>query len=132
MAKLRPSSRLARLERGSAVAEFALLALPMSLLLVGGVNYCLNVFIDSAFRFEAISVARFAALADVSIQQASDRANQVCSLAMPKLSAICAVKFVGPGAGFSSVTFSYQPLNLAVLTAERVTINAVVPLEIPK
>ena len=129
LAKLRPSRRASTGETGSAVAEFALLALPMSLLLVGSINYCLNVFIDSAMRFEAISVARFGALADVSLGDANERAGLVCAQSRQRLSTDCSVHFSG---AYSSATFSYQPLSLNLLRPERVIIDAVVPLEIAK
>ncbi|MEY4293855.1 MAG: hypothetical protein RIR29_505 [Actinomycetota bacterium] len=112
------------------MAQFALLAVPMSLLLVGDISYCLNVLIDSALRFEAIAVARFGALADVSLGEASDRAGQVCASAHDMLSANCSVNFVN--SQFSVATFEYQPLNLLLFRPERVIINAMVPLEIAK
>ena len=112
------------------MAQFALLAVPMSLLLVGGVSYCLNVLIDSAMRFEAISAARFGALADVSLGDASNRAGQVCASAHERLSENCSVNFAN--SQFSVATFEYQPLNLLLFRPERVIIHAMVPLEIAK
>jgi hypothetical protein len=112
------------------VAQFALLAVPMSLLLVGAISYCLNVLIDSAMRFEAIAVARFGALADVALGEASDRAAQVCASAHDRLSASCSVDFVN--SQFSVAIFEYQPLNLLLFRPERVIIHAMVPLEIAK
>lgn len=130
MAKLRLFRHASSGEVGSAVAEFALLALPMSLLLVGAFNYCLNVFIDSALRFEAISVARFAALADVTVGDANERAVRVCASLNQGFSARCSVSY--EASSFASVAFEYQPLSLVVFKPERVIIDAVVPLEIAK
>lgn len=130
MEKLRRFSRTLASENGSAVAQFAVLAVPMSLLLVGGISYCLNVLIDSAMRFEAIAVARFGALADVSLGEASNRAGQVCAAANERLSVDCSVAFVN--SQFSVASFEYQPLNLLLFRPERVSINAMVPLEIAK
>ena len=111
------------------MAEFALLALPMTLLLVGAINYSLNVLIDSEMRFEAISVARFGALADVSLIEANERAGRACESTRDKLESSCSVSFVG---AYSAATFAYQPLSLVLLKPQRVIINAMVPLEIAK
>jgi hypothetical protein len=54
----------------------------------------------------------------------------VCAAAKERLSADCSVAFVN--SQFSVASFEYQPLNLLLFRPERVSINAMVPLEIAK
>lgn len=113
------------------MAEFALLALPMSLVFAVAMAYCLNVYFDSVLRFEAIGAARFAALADVTVAEAESHARSAC-LAMPALiGAQCRVG-ISAAQGFAVSEFSYTPLAMFTLTPRRVTIDAAASLEIAK
>ena len=118
-------------EAGSAVAEFALIAVPLCLVFAAAMAYCLNVYVDSIMRFEAIAAARFAALADVSHSEASARAAGKCSALPHVFSPRCNATWQ-TGGSVAVSEFSYQPLGLLFLPSKRVIINASAPLEISK
>ena len=135
LAKSRLSSRCLD-EKGSAVAEFSLLAVPLSLLLVASVNFCLNVYVDSVFRFQAIATARFASLADVTLGEANSFAAERCEPQATWLAATCIVNVASPSAaapqGYAVSTFSYQPIGFAWFRSNRVVIHAQVANETSK
>lgn len=118
-------------DRGSAVAEFALLAVPLCLVLVMACNYCLNVYFDSVLRFEAIASARFAALADVGLEEANGRAASHCLTEASWLATKCSIEIDAVGQ-FAVAHISYQPLSLALFQQERVSINASAALELQR
>ncbi len=121
---------------GSTAAEFALLALPLSLLLAASINYCLNVYLDSVFRYQVVATARFGALADVTLAEANLLAEQRCQSNISWLASSCSIAFGAPAPeapnGYVVSTFSYQPLALAWFQTRRVVIHASVANEVAK
>ena len=118
-------------DAGSAVAEFALIAVPLCLVFAAAMAYCLNVYVDSTLRFEAIAAARFAALADVSASEATARAAAKCSALPAVFASRCSATWQA-GESVAVSEFSYQPLGFLALQPKRVIINACAPLEIAK
>lgn len=124
-------SRLAS-EKGSAVAEFALLAFPLCLSTIACANYCLNVYIDTLFRASAISTARFASLADTTLGQARQIADKTCKSGFAQVIAKCELAYVLGHRQVAEVHMSYKPLSLLVFEQGTVNIVATVGLEEPK
>lgn len=118
-------------EAGSAVVEFALIAVPLCLVFAAAMTYCLNVYVDSTMRFEAIAAARFAALADVTASEANVGAFDKCSGVPAPFAARCTTTWQ-TGGSVAVSEFSYQPLGLLTLQPKRVVIHASAPLEISK
>ena len=118
-------------ESGSAVAEFALIAVPLCLLFAAAMAFCINVYVDSTMRYEAIATARFAALADVSLGEARTKASEKCAQFSSLVTPRCEVEWQASAAAALS-EYSYQPIGLLFFEAKRVVINASTPLEISK
>jgi hypothetical protein len=115
-------------QRGSAVAEFVLLAMPLCLLVIGATNYCLNVLLDTTLRNQTLAVARFASLADVSLEQGNDRLDGLCADLPDSLLASCELDRNHDGIVIARV--AYQPMNMVVYIPGRVSISAAVALEV--
>jgi hypothetical protein len=113
-------------ESGSAVTEFVMLAVPLSLLIAASLNFCTNVYIDSIIRFQAVSAARFGALADVSLAEARSRTASLC--AFKYFDVRCELNWDVAGK-WSKAEFSFQPLSVFLFQPRRVNINAAVARE---
>lgn len=121
-AKLQLSS-----QRGSAVAEFVLLALPLCLIVAGSATYCLNALLDTTLRTQTLSAARFAALADVSLEQAQTKVEEFCTGLSARLGATCVLN--QRDQAYAVVTVSYQPLAMFIYSPKRVSFSAAVASE---
>ncbi len=117
---------------GSAVAEFALLALPLCVMTISATNYAINSYGDTLLRAGAISAARFASLADVSKEEAQTFARRLCISGSLALQASCLVEIVPGDSPIAVAHFSYQPLSLLVYQPEAVSIRASTALESSK
>lgn len=121
-AKLQPSS-----QRGSAVAEFVLLALPLCLIVAGSATFALNALLDTTLRTQTLSAARFASLADVSIKQAQTKVEEFCKSLNAQLDASCVLN--QRDQALTVVTVNYQPLDIFIFSPKRVTFSAAVAIE---
>lgn len=119
-------------ESGSAVTEFALLALPLCIMTISATNYAINVYNDTLLRAGAISAARFASLADTSLEEARIFARRICLPESSVLKASCNVEVTSGERPAAVAQFSYQPLGLLVYQPEAVRIRASTALETPK
>jgi hypothetical protein len=119
-------------DRGSAVAEFSLLALPLCLISIAAINYGLNVYIDTSLRSAALTTARFGSLADTSLSQGQQFANQICTEAPFRVSAVCQLNYRGASRPTAIAEFEYEPLSLIFYQPAAVVIRASVALEIDK
>ena len=119
-------------DRGSAVAEFSLLALPLCLISIAAINYGLNVYIDTSLRSAALATARFGSLADTSLSQGQQFAKQICAEAPFGVSAVCQLDFRGASRPTAIAEFTYQPISLIFYQPAAVVIRASVALEIDK
>lgn len=119
-------------ETGSAVAEFSLLALPLCLISIAAINYGLNVYVDTSFRSAALATARFGSLADTSLSQAQQFAQQICASAPFGVSAKCKLDYQGAARPAAIAEFTYQPISLIFYQPDEVVIRASVALEIEK
>lgn len=119
-------------DAGSAVAEFALLALPLCLITISATNYAINVYSDTLLRAGAISAARFGSLADTSLDEAQAYAKKLCLLESLALQASCTVEFTSDARPAAIAEFSFRPLSLMLFQPEAVTIRASTALESPK
>jgi hypothetical protein len=119
-------------DRGSAVAEFSLLALPLCLVSIAAINYGLNVYIDTSLRSAALATARFGSLADTSLSQGQQFTKQICAEAPFGVSAVCQLDFRGASRPTAIAEFEYKPLSLIFYQPAGVVIRASVALEIDK
>jgi len=119
-------------DRGSAVAEFSLLALPLCLISIAAINYGLNVYVDTSLRSAALATARFGSLADTSLSQGQQFAQKICAQAPFGVSAVCQLDYRGAASQTAIATFRYQPLSLFFYQPAAVVIRASVALEIEK
>lgn len=101
--------------------------MPLCLLTIGATNYCLNVLLDTTLRTQTIAAARFASLADVSIEQGNSHLESLCAGLHKTLQAKCGIDRKQASVVIARVV--YQPLNMLVYTPKRVTISAAVTLE---
>lgn len=101
--------------------------MPLCLIALGSTNYCLNVLLDTDLRNQALSAARFAALADVSIDQGNEHLGNLCSGLPDSLLASCEIDRSHNGVVIARV--NYQPLNMVVYLPGRVKISAAVARE---
>jgi hypothetical protein len=113
-------------ESGSAVAEFVMLAVPLSLLIAASLNFCTNVYVDAVVRYQAVSAARFGALADVTLAEARSRTDSLC--AFKYFDVRCELNWDAAGK-WSKAEFSFQPLSVFLFQPRRVNINAAVARE---
>ncbi len=132
MPKLPRSKNRDASDSGSAVAEFALLALPLCVMTISATNYAINVYSDTLLRAAAISTARFASLADTSLDEAQAFARRLCLSQSMALQASCLVEFATDARPVAVVQFTYQPLSLLVYQPEEVTIRVSTALEASK
>lgn len=130
--KLPRSKSLTASDSGSAVAEFALLALPLCIMTISATNYAINVYSDNLLRAGAISAARFASLADTSAEEAQAFARRLCLSRAIALQASCSVEIASGASPAAIAHFSYQPLSLLVYQPEAVSIRVSTALEMPK
>jgi hypothetical protein len=121
-----------RSDAGSAVAEFALLALPLCLITISATNYAINVYSDTLLRSGAISAARFGSLADISLEEAQTHAEKLCLSESLALQASCTVEFTSDARPAAVAEFTFRPLSLMLFQPEAVTIRASTALESPK
>jgi hypothetical protein len=119
-------------EKGSAVAEFSLLALPLCFATIVATNYCLNVYFDTLMRATAISIARFASLADTTLMQAQQNTELICEKRFANLKAECQVWFDVPSSSRVNVRITYRPLPLLFLQPKEVLIDVSKSLETSK
>ena len=119
-------------DSGSAVAEFALLALPLCIMTISATNYAINVYNDTLMRAGAISAARFTSLADTSLDEAKAFAKRLCLSQSMALQASCLVEFTTDARPVAVAQFTYQPLSLLVYQPEAVTIRVSTALETSK
>lgn len=119
-------------DAGSAVTEFALLALPLCIMTISATNYAVNVYNDNLMRAGAISAARFASLADTSAEEASEYARRLCLPQSIPRRASCVVDITSGASPLAVAQFSYQPLSLLVYQPEAVIIRVSTALETPK
>ena len=130
--KLPRSNRRTASDSGSAVAEFALLALPLCIMTISATNYAINVYSDKLLRAGAISAARFASLADTSAEEAQAFARRLCLSQSMAVQASCLVEITTDAKPVAVAQFSYQPLSLLVYQPEVVNISVSTALETPK
>lgn len=119
-------------DAGSAVAEFALLALPLCIMTISATNYAINVYSDTLLRAAAISTARFTSLADTSLDEAKAFARRLCLSQSMSVQASCLVEITTDAKPLALAHFSYQPLSLLVYQPEAVSIRVSTALEVPK
>lgn len=74
-------------ERGSAAVDFILISVPMLLISVSAITFCLGSFAQVVVRDAAIEGARFAALADQDAAAGCSRARQQVLSALGAVSA---------------------------------------------
>lgn len=117
---------------GSAVAEFSLLAIPMCFATIAATNYCLNVYFDTLLRATAISVTRFAGLADTTIAQARQRTRLMCEEQFEQVNAKCHLWFEAAPATRAHLRVTYQPLSLLFVQPREVIVYVSSGLEIEK
>lgn len=125
-----PSHWLA--DHGSAVVEFALLALPLCLMTIAATNYSLNVYFDTLLRAGANSAARFASLADTSLIQAQENLDAYCAKEFRLIAAQCRLGYSAGERQVAQVRIIYRPLSLLVYQPSEVIIDASAGLEIAK
>lgn len=113
-------------DEGSAVAEFVMLAVPLSLLIAASLNFCTNFYVDSLIRYQAISAARFGALADVNLDEARAKVASQCGFRY--FDVRCDLTWDTSGR-WSKAEFSFQPLSLFLFQPGRVSIDAAVARE---
>jgi Flp pilus assembly protein TadG len=127
----RSKSRTA-LDSGSAVVEFALLALPLCIMTISATNYAINVYSDTLLRAGAIATARFTSLADTSLDEAKAFARRLCLSQSMAVQASCLVEITTDARPVAVAQFSYQRLSLLVYQPGEVTIRVSTALETPK
>lgn len=130
--KLPRSKNRTASDSGSAVAEFALLALPLCIMTISATNYAINVYSDTLLRAGAISAARFASLADTSLDETKAFARRLCLSQSMALQASCLVEITTDARPVAVAQFTYQPLSLLVYQPEAVTIRVSTALEASK
>lgn len=119
-------------DMGSAAAEFSLLALPLCLVSIAAINYGLNVYIDTSLRSAALASARFGSLADTSLSQGQQFAQEICAAAPFGVSARCQLDYQGAARPAAIAEITYQPISLIFYQPASVVIRASVALEIDK
>jgi hypothetical protein len=119
-------------DRGSALAEFALLALPLCLISIAAINYGLNVYIDTSLRSAALATARFGSLADTTLSQGQQFAQQICAEAPFGVNAVCQLDYREASRPTAIAEVTYQPLSLIFYQPDVVVIRASIALEIDK
>lgn len=119
-------------EVGSAVVEFALLALPLCMMAIAFTNYSLNVYFDTLLRSGASAAVRFASLADTTLEQTQVELEKFCSGRFRQIQPRCQVKYDLGERQVAQVQIAYQPLSLLIFTPPEVMIRATSGLETTK
>lgn len=99
---------------------------------ISATNYAINVYSDTLLRAGAISAARFASLADTSLDEAEAFARRLCLSQSMAVRASCLVEITNDARPVAVAQFSYQPLSLLVYQPEAVSIRVSTALETPK
>jgi len=99
---------------------------------ISATNYAINVYSDTLLRAAAISTARFASLADTSLDEAQAFARRLCLSQSMALQASCLIEFATDARPVAVAQFTYKPLSLLVYQPEAVTIRVSTALETSK
>lgn len=121
MIKHFPKLFRSKTDSGSAVLDFVLVSVPMLLITLGVITFCLATYSLGVIRDSAVEGARFAALADQSSDSGCDRAKALLAKALvasaPRI--VTCNSLIASGVAYERVSISIGLPVLGLVTGPR-------------